>query len=328
MKKRKNLAIIGATGAVGTEIIKLLEKGAYHLGKIGFFAGPSDRKREQVFKNKKYPIEKITAEIFKNFDIAIFAVDEEVSLKWIPVAQSCGCVCIDNSKAFRHNPEVPLIIPEINSQEIKKHKGVISNPNCTTIISLMALWPLHKVFEIEFVIGSSYQAVSGAGIKGIHELEKQITQSGQMKNISTKVFSEQILCNLIPKIGTLETNDYSEEENKMQNEGRKILDNPNFISSMTCVRVPVLRCHSVSLTAKFKNKIQRNEAIKLLKNSPGLIYEELPSPLKTSNKNEVFVGRVRQDSVFGEYGISLFAVGDQLLKGAALNAVQIMEHLI
>lgn len=258
---------------------------------------------------------------------------ERVPRQFAPIAQQSGCVVIDNSSAFRMDPTVPLVVPEINAADLMTHRGIIANPNCTTAITLMALYPLHKEFGVKRIIASSYQAASGAGARGMQELEAQAVRLAQGEQVKPDFFPHQIAFNVFPQVDAFTASGYTKEEEKMQNEGRKIMHHPDFRASITCVRVGVRRAHSVSVAAEFRKPITPRDAIGVLHNAAGIVVLDgpeqslYPTPLHASGKYDCFVGRIRKDSALNN-GLSFFVCGDQLLKGAALNAVQIAEHLI
>ena len=253
--------------------------------------------------------------------------------RFAPIAAKEGCIVIDNSSAFRMDPSVPLVIPEINPEALKKHNNIIANPNCTTAVSLMALYPLHKEFFVKRIFAASYQAVSGTGAKAVAELERQVQQIVLGEPVTKEVYGKQIAFNVIPQVDVFLESGYTKEEMKMENEGRKIMNHPSFKASVTCVRVPVYRAHSVAIAAEFEKPITPKAARAVLRQAPGIDVVddpsklEFPTPLEVSGKNNCQVGRIRTDCAF-ENGLSFWVVGDQLLKGAALNAVQIAEELL
>ena len=328
----KTFAIVGATGAVGEEVLKVLEQRNFPIGKLVLLASKRSVGKSVTFRGKEIPVEELTEEGFNGVDMAIFSAGGNVSLKFAPIAVKAGCVVIDNSSAFRMDKNVPLVIPEINPEALRGHKGIIANPNCTTIVTLMALWPLHKKFGVRRIIASSYQAVSGTGANAIRELERQVLQTVKGEPVTKEVYPHQIAFNVLPQVDIFLPSGYTKEEMKMENEGRKIMNHPDFKASVTCVRVPVYRAHSVAVSAEFEKPITPEEARTVLREAPGIEVVdnpekgEYPTPLDVSGKDNCQVGRIRKDCAF-ENGLSFWVVGDQLLKGAALNAVQIAEML-
>ena len=328
----KTFAIVGATGAVGEEVLKVLEQRNFPIGKLVLLASKRSAGKSVTFRGKEIPVEELTEESFNGVDMAIFSAGGSISLKFAPIAVKAGCVVIDNSSAFRMDDNVPLVVPEINAGDIKKHKGIIANPNCTTIVTLMALWPLHQKFGVKRIFASSYQAVSGTGTNAIRELERQVLQTVKGEPITKEVYTKQIAFNILPHVDIFLPNGYTKEEMKMENEGRKIMNHPDFKASVTCVRVPVYRAHSVAVSAEFERPVTPEEARAVLREAQGVEVvdnpqsQEYPTPLDVSGKDNCQVGRIRKDCAF-ENGLSFWVVGDQLLKGAALNAVQIAEML-
>jgi len=267
---------------------------------------------------------------FDKIDIAFFNAGGDVSRKFVPIACQADAIVIDNSSAFRMEPHVPLVVPEINAEDVRLHRGIIANPNCTTAIALMALYPLHRAFEVRRIFAASYQAVSGSGTRAIEELKQQVAM--QDRQSPPNVYPHPIAFNVLPHVDTFLENGYTKEEMKMQNEGRKIMHLPEFCASVTCVRVPVYRAHSVAVSAEFEKKVSVEQAREVLAKAPGLeLVDEsqknrYPTPLSVTGKDNCQVGRVRLDCAL-ENGLSFWVAGDQLLKGAALNAVQIAELL-
>jgi len=328
------IGIVGASGAVGAEIIKILEERKFKVSSLSLFGSKRSAGKYLSFKKRKIRIQELKKESLKNFDLIFFSAGSDISKKFAHIATSSGAVVIDNSSAFRMDPEVPLIIPEINSKDIEKMgKNIIANPNCTTVISLMAIKPLLNLSPIKRVVATSFQSVSGAGARGIRELieniEYSLKKGKKFKNI---VFEKEIAFNVIPKIGNITSNLYSEEEMKLHNESRKILVDNKINFTATTVRVPVLRSHSISLNIEFNNKVAMENIIKALKKFPGLKVmnssknNTYPTPIDATNSDDCIVGRIRDDFTV-KNGISLWVVGDQIRKGAALNAVQIAEFL-
>ncbi|MEG0424080.1 MAG: aspartate-semialdehyde dehydrogenase [Erysipelotrichaceae bacterium] len=332
--KTYNVAILGATGAVGSEMLKVLQERNFPIKELHLLA--SSRSAGKVIHafDRDIIIQEVNENSFKGIDIVLSAVGNETAKKWLPIATKSGSIVVDNSSAYRMDDDVPLIIPEVNPEDIKKHTGIIANPNCATIIALVAIAPLHRIAPIKRMIVSTYQAVSGAGVGGIHELEDQVAAIAHGKEVVIKNFQHQIAYNLIPQIGDFDEFGYSSEEMKMQNEGRKILHNDDLKVNCTCVRVPIIRSHSESITIEFRDEMDVQTARNLLKNAPGVklvddgAHHQYPMPLDTSDQDDVFVGRIRQDISSDVPSLSLWCCGDQIRKGAATNAVQIAELLI
>jgi aspartate-semialdehyde dehydrogenase len=333
MNAKPHLAIVGATGAVGIEMIKTLEKRKFPLGQLTLLASARSAGKELPFRGQPLTVRELTGDSFKGIDIALFSAGGSISKEFAPKAVKAGCVVVDNSSAFRMDDAVPLVIPEINAADIAKHKGIIANPNCTTIVALMALYPLHKAFVVKRIFASSYQAVSGAGAKAIEELRRQVSQVVAGEPVTKEVFPHQIAFNVLPQVDVFLPNGYTKEEAKMENEGRKIMHHPTFRASVTCVRVPVYRAHSVAVSAEFEKPVTVDAARAVLSRAPGLdvvdnpAKQEYPLPLYASDKYHCQVGRLRQDCAF-DNGLCFWVAGDQLLKGAAFNAVQIAEELL
>lgn len=330
--KKVNLCLLGASGAVGKEMLKVLEEREFPINELRLL-GNKDAGKKVIFKGKEYIIEKAGKNSFKNMDITLSAVGSDISKKLIPIAVKSGNVVIDNSSAFRMDKKVPLVVPEVNPEDIKKHKGIIANPNCTTIIALVALSPLHKYAKIKRIIASTYQAVSGAGKEAMEELQQQVCDYAEGKKFKTNAFKYQICFNLIPQIDAFDKNGYTKEELKMLNEGRKILHSPNLKVNCTCVRVPVFRSHSESITIETAKKITPKKARELLQKAKGVKVVDNPAkfqypmPLDTTNQDLVFVGRIRED-ISAKNSLTLWCAGDQLRKGAATNAIQIAELVL
>jgi aspartate-semialdehyde dehydrogenase len=333
MNRNPHVAIVGATGAVGIEMIKTLEKRNFPAGKLTLLASARSVGKKIKFRGQEIAVTELTKNSFAGIDIALFSAGGSISKEFAPIAARAGCVVVDNSSAFRQDENVPLVIPEINAADVKGHKGIIANPNCTTAITLMALHPLHKAFGVKRIIASSYQAVSGAGAKALEELKRQVGEIVSGKPATKEVFPHQIAFNVIPQVDVFLPNGYTKEEMKMENEGRKIMHHPQFRASVTCVRVPVYRSHSVSVSAEFEKPVSVEAARAVLKKAPGLDLvdepenKKYPMPLFTSEKYNCEVGRVRLDCAL-DNGLAFWVSGDQLLKGAALNAVQIAEELM
>lgn len=329
------LAIVGATGLVGQTILKVLEERKLPISEYVFFASFRSAGKKIIFLDKEYVVYELTENSFKQgFDFAIFSAGGETAKKFAPIAASCGCTVIDNSSAFRMNENVPLVVPEVNPEDICLNSGIIANPNCSTIQAVCALKPLDDNFNIKRVVYSTYQAVSGAGYKGILDFESGVKNFNDLENINTnyelKKFPLPIFNNCLPHIDVFLDNGYTKEEEKMINETRKILKKPNLKITATTVRVPVLNCHSESINVEFEKKFDMQELINVLEKSPGIIVYKnsmYPTVLDASGKDEVFVGRIRRDFSV-ENGVNLWVVADNLRKGAASNAVQILECLI
>lgn len=327
------VAIVGATGAVGAEMLLCLEQRNFPLGRLKLLASSRSAGKRFKFRGAEIVVEELTHDSFKDVDIALFSAGGGISREFAPSAAAAGAVVIDNSSAFRMDPDVPLVVPEINPQDAENRpRNIIANPNCTTIISLMALAPLHEAFGLESVIASSYQAVSGSGAQGIVELEEQVKAIAAGEPFTPKVYPRQIAFNVIPQVDVFTDNGYTKEELKMLHEGRKIMALPDLKVSCTCVRVPVYRSHSVSITAVFGKPVDVGSARAAFDGKPGVKVVDDPSnrifpvPLDTTGKDDCLVGRIRKNLVL-DNALDLWVVGDQVRKGAALNAVQIAEIL-
>jgi aspartate-semialdehyde dehydrogenase len=327
-----NVGILGATGAVGQEIIRLLHERAFPIKELKLLASARSAGKTQSFGDQSWTIEEATNESFDGLDICIFSAGGDQSIKFAHEAAKRGCVVVDNSSAFRMDPDVPLVVPEINAEAVDNHKGILANPNCSTAISLMGLYPLHKAFGLKSFIASTYQAVSGSGAWGIVELEQQARAWANGEEMKKDVYPHQIAFNLIPHVDKFLEDGYTKEEMKMLNEGRKIMGLDDLRVTCTCVRVPVFRAHSISISAEFerpvsveaaREAIRAFEGTELVDNPAKLEY---PMPLDYSERVSCGVGRIRRDQVF-ENGLALWVTGDQLWKGAALNAIQIAEAL-
>ncbi|MDW5300677.1 MAG: aspartate-semialdehyde dehydrogenase [Sedimentibacter sp.] len=331
--KKYNVAILGATGAVGQEMLKVMGERNFPYNELKLLASKRSAGEKVEFKGKTYVIEEATENSFENIDVVLCAAENFVSEVLSPAAVKAGAVVIDNSSAFRLNDDVPLVVPEVNAEDVKKHKGIIANPNCSTIIALTALNELNKYSKINRMIISTFQAVSGAGVNGIKELDQQIANISEGNPAEVKTFQYQIAYNVIPQIGDFDEVGYSQEEMKMQNEGRKIFHNPDLKVNCTCVRVPVYRSHSESITIETEKEITVEKAKELLAKADGvklvddLANRQYPMPLDTSDQDLVYVGRVRKD-ISQDNSLVLWCCGDQIRKGAATNAVQIAEVLV
>jgi aspartate-semialdehyde dehydrogenase len=333
MNRNPHVAVVGATGAVGIEMIKTLEKRNFPVGKLTLLASARSVGKRLGFRTEQIAVKELTKDSFAGVDLALFSAGGGISKEYAPIAARAGCVVVDNSSAFRMDPAVPLVIPEINAADVALHKGIIANPNCTTAITLMALYPLHRAFNCRRIFASSYQAVSGTGAKAIAELRRQVAQLVKGEPVSREVYPHQIAFNVLPHVDVFLPSGYTKEEMKMENEGRKIMHHPTFKASVTCVRVPVYRAHSIAVSAEFEKPVTVDAALAVLKQAPGLdVIDnpakcEYPLPLYQAEKYNCAVGRVRKDCAL-DNGLCFWVSGDQLLKGAALNAIQIAEELL
>lgn len=322
------IGILGATGAVGRQMLDCLIEQEIPVDDLVLLASKKSAGQIIRFKDKDYEVKEVNHDSFKGLDVVLGASSNEVAKQYKDDIVKVGAVFIDNSSAFRMDDDVPLIVPEINGSDVKKHKGVVSNPNCSTIITLMAINAINKLSKVKVMIASTYQAVSGAGKGGIDELNNEINDI----DYKPSVFPYTIAYNCIPCIGSLKDNLYTSEEMKMENEGKKILHNDDLRVTCTCVRVPVLRSHCISISLKCERALSVNEVKEALSKEDGVIlYDDVldnkyPMPLVSSNQDKVYVGRIREDRVL-DGGISLFCSGDQIRKGAASNAVQIIKCL-
>ena len=327
------IGILGATGAVGREMMKILAERNFPADELRLLASPRSVGQKVEWQGKTLEVQLACDEAFEGLDIVLGAAENDIAERFAPAIVKAGAVFVDNSSAFRLHPDVPLVVPEINPEDVKKHKGVIANPNCTTIISLVAVNALNADSPIETMIASSYQATSGAGAAGPVELMDQVDAIRQGKSVEPKVFQHQIAFNVIPQIGGEAFEGYTSEEMKLQNEGRRIMHLPDLRVSCTCVRVPVVRSHSVSILVRTKEKISVERARELIAKAPGcrlvddLANKSYPMPLDTSDQDIVFVGRIRED-LTADNGLNIWCCGDQVRKGAATNAVQIAELLL
>ena len=330
--KQVNVAILGATGAVGQEMRKVLQEYNIPVGELRLLASARSAGEKVMFHDREVVIQETTDESFEGMDFVLGAVEGPMSQKFAPAIRKSGAVYIDNSSAFRLEPDVPLVVPEINGEDALHHNGIIANPNCCTIIALMAVAGIAKISPIESMIACTYQAVSGAGQAGLKELEDQMAALARGEKPEVKTFATQIALNVIPFIDAPYGNDYSKEEMKMQNEGRRIMHSPDLKVNCTCVRVPVMRSHSIAVTLRTKEKVSVEDAkaavaaypgVKLVEDYEGRCY---PTPLDTSNQDLVWVGRIRED-LTDEKGLTLWCCGDQIRKGAAANAVQILQFV-
>ena len=331
--KLYTVAILGATGAVGQEMMNILEERNFPVGKLIPLASARSAGKKLMFKGEEVTIQEACDTAFEGVDIVLGAAENDIAEKFAPAIVKAGAVFVDNSSAFRLNPNVPLIVPEVNPEDAKNHKGIISNPNCSTIITVTAVNALNSITPIKSMVASTYQAVSGAGVAGMAELENQVKALQEGKEVDVKTFAYQIAYNLIPQIGGEQFEGYTSEEMKMQNEGRKIMHLPGLNVSCTCVRVPVMRSHSISVQLKFDRPVSVEEAREVLAKAPGvklvddLKNKQYPMPLDTSGQDIVYVGRIRPD-LTDPNGLCLWCCGDQVRKGAATNCIQIAELLV
>ena len=338
-----HIAVVGATGAAGSELLRVLERRSFPVASLRPIGSARSVGKPVQFSGDSIPVEKLDASSFEKIDIAFFSAGGDVSRTFVPIACQADAIAIDKSSAFRMDPKVPLVIPEINPDDVKLHRGIIANPNCTTTVMLMALYPLHKIFRVHRVFAATYQAVSGSGTRGVDELARQVRHATATANdpastplattpTETTFFPHPIAFNLLPHVDSFVENGYTKEEVKMQEETRKIMHLPTLRVSATCVRVPIYRAHSVAVTAEFVRPVSIQQAREILSKAPGLeLVDEprnnrYPMPLNVDGKDNCQVGRVRLDCAL-DNGLSFWVSGDQLLKGAALNAVQIAELL-
>ena len=331
--KTYTVAVLGATGAVGQEMIKILQERNFPIGKLVPLASARSAGKTLTFRGEEVTIELACEEAFQGVDIVLGAAENDIAKQFAPAIVAAGAVFVDNSSAFRMDPNVPLVVPEINPEDAKNHHGIISNPNCSTIITATAVNALNSIAPIRTMTASTYQAVSGAGAGGPVELMAEIEALREGKTYEPKIFSHQIAYNLIPQIGGEQFEGYTSEEMKMQNEGRKIMHLPELKVSCTCVRVPVVRSHSISVSCRFDRPVTVEEVRNVLADAPGVkLVDDLskkmyPMPLDTTDQDIVFVGRIRPD-LTDDNGICLWCCGDQVRKGAATNAIQIAELLV
>jgi len=331
--KLYTVAILGATGAVGQEMIKILQERDFPVGKLIPLASARSAGKTVTFKGEEVIIQEACDTAFEGVDIVLGAAENAIAKQFAPAIVKAGAVFVDNSSAFRMDPKVPLIVPEVNPEDVSWHNGIISNPNCSTIITLTAVNALNSISPIRTMTASTYQAVSGAGAGGPIELMNEVEALREGKTYEPKIFSHQIAFNLIPQIGGEAFEGYTSEEMKMQNEGRKIMHLPDLKVSCTCVRVPVVRSHSISVSCHFDVPVTVEQVREVIAKAPGcklvddLANKRYPMPLETSDQDIVFVGRIRPD-LTDENGICLWCCGDQVRKGAATNAIQIAELLV
>ena len=331
--KTYKVAVLGATGAVGQEMIRILEERKFPVSELIPLASARSAGKTIPFRGEDVTIREACDGAFAGVDIVLGAAENDIAMRFAPAIVKAGAVFVDNSSAFRLDPRVPLVVPEINPQDVRNHQGIISNPNCSTIITAVAVNALNAIAPIRTMVASTYQAVSGAGAEGPRELMAQVEALGKGEEVTPKVFSHQIAYNLIPQIGGEQVDGYTSEEMKLQNEGRKIMHLPDLRVSCTCVRVPVVRSHSISVCCHFDVPVTVEQAREAIAKAPGcrlvddLGAKQYPMPLDTSGQDLVFVGRIRPD-LTDDNGLCLWCCGDQVRKGAALNAVQIAELLV
>jgi len=330
-----NLAIAGVTGAVGQEFLRILQQRDFPFDSLKVLASSRSAGKKINFKGKEYTVEELTKDSFAGIDIALFSAGGARSKEFAPAAVEAGAVVVDNSSAFRMDPDVPLVIPEINPEKIKEHKGIIANPNCSTIIGIVPVWPLHKANPVKRMVVSTYQAASGAGMSAMLELESQSREILDGKEPTCKALTYQIAFNCFNHDSALDSNGYNLEEIKMVKETHKIFDCQDIAITATCIRIPVLRAHCESINLEFADPITPDEVRDLLSGAPGVTvlddreHNRFPMPIDATGKDDVYVGRIRQDeSLPDNRGINIWVAGDQLRKGAALNAVQIAEKLL
>jgi aspartate-semialdehyde dehydrogenase len=332
MSRQYRVAIVGATGAVGIEMLHVMERRKFPAASVKLLASARSAGKTHRFRGQEIAAQTLGINSFEDIDLAFFSAGAAISREFAPIAVQSGAVVIDNSSAFRMQENVPLVIPEINAGDVARHEGIIANPNCTTAITLMALYPLHRKFRVKRIFASSYQAVSGAGTQAIEELKQQAKAAVTGKRIEREVFPHQIAFNVIPQVDSFLDSGYTKEEMKMQNEGRRIMHLPSFKASVTCVRVPVFRAHSIAVSAEFQERVTVVEAREAIRSFRGIELRDdptdnvYPMPLYYAGEDVCAVGRLRIDSAL-ENGLAFWVCGDQLLKGAALNAVQIAELL-
>ena len=332
MREDLHIAIAGATGAVGIEMLKTLEKRHFPVGMLTPLASARSAGKKLSFRGENITVQELSKDSFKGVDIALFSAGGGTSKEFASAAVEAHAVVVDNSSAFRMDDNVPLVVPEINAADVAKHNGIIANPNCSTIVAVMALYPLHQAFGVKRIFASTYQAVSGSGATGIAELERQVGEINEGREASREVYPHQIAFNVLPHVDVFLDNGYTKEEMKMVHESRKIMGLPNFQASVTCVRVPVYRAHSIAISAEFEKPVSVKRAREAINAAPGVDLNDdatsnsYPLPLDLAGQDNCQVGRIRVDCAM-ENGLSFWVVGDQLLKGAALNTVQIAEEV-
>ena len=327
------VAIVGATGRVGQEFLKILEERIFPISSLSLFASDKSAGKKVKYCGNEYTVQETTDESFKDIDIAFFSAGTDISKHFAPIAARSGAVVIDNSAAWRQDPEVPLVVPEINPEDISLHKGIIANPNCSTIQMVVALYPLHKVNPIKRLVITTLQAVSGTGLPAINELNNQVKQYVAGDTITSAVYPHQIAFNPIPEIDVFLDSGYTKEEQKMVDETHKIMHAYDIKVSATCVRVPVFACHSEAVSVEFTNPIEPAQVREILETAPGVIVQDdvrthtYPLAIDCAGKDASYVGRIRKD-ISCDNGIVMWIVSDNIRKGAALNAVQIGEYMI
>lgn len=332
MREDLHIAIVGATGAVGLDMLKTLEKRNFPLGSLTPLASARSAGKTLPFRGQEILVQELTGDSFVGVDIALFSAGGAISKEFAPLAVNAGAVVVDNSSAFRMDDSVPLVVPEINTTDVATHKGIIANPNCSTIVTVMALYPLHQAFGVKRMFASTYQAVSGSGAMGIEELKRQVSEINDGREVTREVYPHQIAFNVLPHVDVFLENGYTKEEMKMVHESRKIMGLPGFQASVTCVRVPVYRAHSISVSAEFEKPVSVEHAREAIAAAPGIDLNDdiasngYPLPLELAGQDNCQVGRIRKDCAM-ENGLSFWVAGDQLLKGAALNTVQIAEEV-
>ncbi len=332
-KDAYNLAVVGATGAVGETFLRILEQRDFPINTLKLYASKRSKGKQVTFKGSTYTIEELTEDSFTDIDIALFSAGGSQSREYAPLAIKAGAIVVDNSSAFRLDPDVPLVVPEVNPEDIAWHNGIIANPNCTTIIMLVALKPLYDYSRIRQVFVSTYQSASGAGAQAMEELKQQVRDWSEGQDLSVEKFKHQLLYNVIPHIDTFQDNGYTGEEMKMFNETRKIMHDDQIRVAATCVRIPVLYSHSEAVTVVTEEEVSPEQARELFTNAPGLKVVDSPDecqypmPLNTQFQDDCEVGRIRKN-IAGDNTLSFWVSGDQIRKGAALNAIQIAELLI
>ena len=332
MREDLHIAIVGVTGAVGVEMLKTLEKRNFPVGQLTPLASARSVGKTLPFRGEELTVRELTRDSFAGVDIALFSAGGGTSAEFAPTAVEAGAVVVDNSSAFRMDDSVPLVVPEINAADVAGHKGIIANPNCSTIVTVMALHPLHQAFGVKRMFASTYQAVSGSGAMGIAELERQVSEINEGREVTREVYPHQIAFNVLPHVDVFLDNGYTKEEMKMVHESRKIMGLPHFQASVTCVRVPVYRAHSIAVSAEFEKPVSVELAREAIGAAPGIDLNDdvaangYPLPLELAGRDNCQVGRIRKDCAM-ENGLSFWVAGDQLLKGAALNAVQITEEV-
>ncbi len=326
------VAVAGATGAVGQEMLAVLARRDFPIKRLKALASSRSVGRKLKFKGEDIAVEELTEDSFEGVELALFSAGSERSKQFAPAAVAAGTVVVDNSSAFRLSPDVPLVIPEVNPQEVAEHHGIIANPNCSTIIACVPLWPLHQAAHIRRIVCATYQAVSGTGAAALRELETQSRAWAAGEPLTVEAYAHQIAFNCLPQVGKADATGYTTEELKLLHETRKIFGDHHIRVSCTCVRVPVFRSHSEAIWIETDKRLSVADARKALSEAPGVVLkddvnaDQYPMPLETSGKDEVYVGRIRADASC-DRGLALWVAGDQLLKGAALNAVQIAEVL-